>query len=196
MPEVAYRAVLLFGAPGVGKGTQGARLARLPHLFHLSTGEMFRSLDPNSPLGQEVRAYLERGELVPDELTIRIFRDFVQRLVQSKRFDPGTDTLVLDGIPRNVNQCRILASEIRLIRVIHLVSPNEEAMVARIKRRAELEGRTDDTDEAVIRRRFQVYHQQTQPVLEYYPREQVLEIDALRTPDEVTAAIQKGLAAK
>jgi adenylate kinase len=193
MPEPPYRAVLLFGAPGVGKGTQGQRLGRLPQFVHLSTGDMFRSLDTNSPLGKEVRTFTERGELVPDELTIRIFRDAVHRLVASHKFDAKQDTLVLDGIPRNVNQCRILDKEIRVVRVIHLVSSNEEAMVARMKKRAQLEGRKDDADEAVIRRRFDVYRRETEPVLSHYPSDLILEIDALGTPDEVAAAIERGL---
>jgi adenylate kinase len=184
---------LLFGAPGVGKGTQGQRLGRLPQFVHLSTGDMFRSLDTNSPLGKEVRTFTERGELVPDELTIRIFRDAVHRLVASHKFDAKQDTLVLDGIPRNVNQCRILDKEIRVVRVIHLVSSNEEAMVARMKKRAQLEGRKDDADEAVIRRRFDVYRRETEPVLSHYPSDLILEIDALGTPDEVAAAIERGL---
>jgi len=193
MAEPPYRAVLLFGAPGVGKGTQGQRLGHLPHFVHLSTGDMFRSLDTNSPLGKEVRTFTERGELVPDELTIRIFRDAVHRLVASHKFDAKQDTLVLDGIPRNVNQCRILDKEIRVVRVIHLVSSNEEAMVARMKKRAQLEGRKDDADEAVIRRRFDVYRRETEPVLSHYPSDLILEIDALGTPDEVAAAIERGL---
>jgi adenylate kinase len=196
MPEPPYRAVLLFGAPGVGKGTQGQRLGRLPHFVHLSTGEMFRSLDTNSPLGREVRNYTERGELVPDELTIRIFRDAMQRLIASHRFDAKQDTLVLDGIPRNINQCRILDKEIRVVRVLHFVSSNEEAMVARMKRRAQLEGRKDDADETVIRHRFDVYRRETEPLLGHYRSDLILEIDALGTPDEVAAAIEKGLLKK
>jgi adenylate kinase len=191
MPETRYRAVLLFGAPGVGKGTQGQRLARLPHFIHLSTGDMFRSLDKNSPLGREVSEFTERGELVPDELTIRIFRDAVQRLAASRQFNASADTLVLDGIPRNVNQCRILDNDIQVVRIIHLVSFDAEAMVARLKKRAQLEGRKDDADEAVIRHRLDVYRRQTAPVLEYYPQSLVHEVDALGTPDEVAAAIQR-----
>src|SRR5205823_981555 len=114
------------------------------------------SLDPNSPLGQEVTRYTERGELVPDELTVRIFHDFVERLIDLKRFDARSDTLVLDGIPRNLNQAGILDKEVRVVRVVHLICSDMDAMVARMKRRAELEGRKDDQDEGVIRRRFEV----------------------------------------
>ncbi len=188
-----YRAILLFGAPGVGKGTQGQRIGQLPHYRHLSTGDLFRSLDRESPLGKEVRSYSERGVLVPDELTIRIFQDAIARLVASKQFDPARDTLALDGIPRNVHQAQSLDGQLQVVRIIYLVSSDEQVMICRMKRRAEIEGRKDDADEDVIRRRFDVYRQETKPVLDYYPRELIAEIDALGTPDEVAAAIKKEL---
>jgi adenylate kinase len=193
MPEPQYRAVLLFGAPGVGKGTQGQRLGEVAHFVHLSTGDMFRSLDRNSPLGKEVRSFSERGELVPDELTIRIFREFVHGLVAAGRYLPDQDTLVLDGIPRNVNQCRILDKEVSVTKVIHLTSSDEDVMVARIKRRAEIEGRKDDADEAIIRRRFEIYRRETEPVLAYYTGKRIVDVDALGTPDAVAADIKKEL---
>jgi adenylate kinase len=193
MPLPQYRAIVLFGAPGVGKGTQGQRIGQLPHYRHVSMGDLFRSLDRDSPLGREVRSFTERGVLVPDELTIRIFRDSIERQIASKRFDPARDTLVLDGIPRNVNQARILDQLVRVVRIIYLLSSNEQVMVDRMKRRAEVEGRKDDADESIIRRRFDVYRRETQPVLEHYPSDLVIEVDALGTPDEVAAAIAKEL---
>ena len=159
-------------------------------------GDLFRSLDKNSPTGKEVRSYTECGVLVPDELTVRIFRDEVHRMVRLDQCDASRDTLVLDGIPRNVNQCRILDREIRVVRVLYLVSSDEEAMVARIKKRAQMEGRKDDVDEVVIHRRFEVYRRETEPLLGYYPSELVLKIDALGTQDEVADAIARGLAIK
>src|SRR5580704_4866468 len=193
MPHPPYRAILLFGAPGVGKGTQGQRIGRLPGYRHVSTGDLFRSLDRDSPLGRDVRSYSERGVLVPDELTIRIFQDAIERLVSTGQFDAERGTLVLDGIPRNVHQARILDGEIRVVRIIYLVSSNEQVMIDRMKRRAEKEGRKDDADENVIRRRFDVYRRETKPVLDCYPRDLIVEIDALGTPDEVTAAIKREL---
>ncbi len=154
---------------------------------------MFRSLDNDSPLGKEVRSFTERGVLVPDELTVRIFRDAVHQRVASGKFDPVRDTLVLDGIPRNVNQCRILEREIRVVRVLHLVSSDPEVMVTRMKKRAVLEGRKDDADEAVIRRRFDVYCRETAPVLNIIRRIWFSKSMRLGTPDEVAAAIERGL---
>jgi adenylate kinase len=193
MPQPVYRVILLFGAPGVGKGTQGERIGRLPQYRHLSTGELFRQLDRESPLGKEVRSFSERGVLVPDELTIRIFHDSVARMTAAGKFDPARDTLVLDGIPRNVNQARCLDGEVRVVRIIYLVGSNEQVMIDRIKGRAEIEGRKDDADEGIIRRRFEVYRRETKPVLDYYPNDLIVEVDALGTPDEVTKAIQREL---
>jgi adenylate kinase len=193
MPQPQYRAILLFGAPGVGKGTQGQRIGQLPHYRHLSTGDLFRSLDRDSPLGKEVRSYSERGVLVPDELTIRIFHDAIERLISRSQFDPARDTLVLDGIPRNVNQAQHLEGQVRVVRILYLVSSNEQVMIDRMKRRAEVEGRKDDADEAVIRRRFEVYRHETKPVLDYYPSDLIVEIDALGSPDEVATAIKRKL---
>jgi adenylate kinase len=192
MPEPVYRAVLLFGAPGVGKGTQGQRLGRLAHFVHVSTGEMFRSLG-NGPVGKEARTYFERGVLVPDDLTIRVFRERVHNLVAEHLFDPARDTLILDGIPRNPTQAQILDGDIKVVKIIHFAASDEDAMVARILKRALIEGRKDDANEEIIRKRFDIYRRETSPVLEFYPRELILEIDALGTPDEVTATIERGL---
>jgi adenylate kinase len=192
MPEPVYRAVLLFGAPGVGKGTQGQRLGRRAHFVHVSTGEMFRSLG-NGAVGKEARSYFERGVLVPDELTIRVFRERVDDLLANHLFDPARDTLILDGIPRNPHQAQILDGDIKVVKIIHFVASDEDAMVARILGRALIEGRKDDANEAIIRKRFDIYRRETSPVLKYYPPELILEIDALRTPDEVTATIERGL---
>ena len=192
MPEPVYRAVLLFGAPGVGKGTQGQRLGRLAHFVHVSTGEMFRSLG-NGPVGKEARTYFDRGVLVPDDLTIRVFRERVHSLVAEHLFDPARDTLILDGIPRNPTQARILDGDIKVVKIIHFAASDEDAMVARILKRALIEGRKDDANEEIIRKRFDIYRRETSPVLKYYPPELILEIDALRTPDEVTATIERGL---
>jgi adenylate kinase len=196
MPHPPYRAILLFGAPGVGKGTQGQRVGRLPHYRHVSTGDLFRALDRQTPLGKEVSSYSERGALVPDELTIRLFEDAIARLVASGQFDPDRDTLLLDGIPRNVNQARSLEGSLRVLLVLYLVCSNENVMIERMKRRAEVEGRKDDADVDVIRRRFDVYRRETRPVLDYYPHDLVAEIDALGAPDEVFAAIERELAAR
>lgn len=194
MPDEKFHSVLLFGVPGVGKGTQGKILGQTPGFFHLSCGEVFRSLDPNSTLGHEVQSFTGRGDLVPDELTIRLWRETMNSFVESGVYDPSQDLLVLDGIPRSVPQARMLDDYINVLQVLHLTCADESALVQRLKRRALAENRADDANEDIIRRRFEVYHWQTQPVLEHYSPSLLVNIEALGTLDEVTSAIQKVLA--
>ncbi len=180
-----YKSMLLFGTPGVGKGTQGQMLGNIPGLFHLATGEMFRSLDADSELGRKFHEYSSRGLLVPDEFTIQLWRDHVQRQIADGAYRPDADLLVLDGIPRNANQASIVDEHIDVLRIIHLKAPDIDEMVQRMQRRAEQQGRNDDADESVIRRRFEVYEAETSPVLEHYDARLITDIDALGTPVEV-----------
>jgi adenylate kinase len=180
-----YKTVLLFGMPGVGKGTQGKILGHIPGFFHLACGEVFRSLDVNSPLGRQVMQFSSRGELVPDELTIEMWRNNVHAQTILSLFKPNVDLLILDGIPRNVPQAKAMQEHLEVLRVIHLVCQDQDAMVHRMRRRALKENRLDDADEKVIRRRFEVYERETRPVLSFYPDEMVSEIDAVGAPAEV-----------
>ena len=184
-----YRSILMFGEPGCGKGTQGRALGSLPGFFHLSTGEMFRALDPQSESGQLFRSFADYGKLVPNEVTVRLWREHVKDLVRKESYRPDRDVLILDGIPRNVPQARMLAEDIEVVCVLHLVVRDREAMVRRLKGRAQAEGRRDDADEKVIRRRSQVYGAESAPVIEFYPREKRADIDALGTPAAVLAEV-------
>ncbi|MGD9691796.1 MAG: adenylate kinase family protein [Phycisphaerales bacterium] len=195
MPEhERYKSVLLFGAPGVGKGTQGKILASIPGFFHLSTGDMFRALDPLSDLGKVFRQYSTRGELVPDSFTVELWKQYVESQKARNQYRPYAQLLVLDGIPRNLPQCRLLEFHTDVLALVHLDCVDEDAMVERLKRRALREKRADDAKEDVIRRRLQVYRQETSPVLEFFPQELVHKIDALGTPAEVLARILAALA--
>jgi len=184
----AYRCVLLFGPPGSGKGTQGSKLGELEHCVHLATGDMFRGLDKDSDLGREVAGYSSKGELVPDELTVRLWRMHVLGLIADGAYDPETDLLVLDGIPRSPGQAQAMDGDIDPVAIVHLVVTDMEAMVERMKSRAVSQGRADDADENVVRNRFKVYDDQTAPVLGHYAEERIAEIDAQQTIDEVFAA--------
>ncbi len=179
------KTVLLFGQPGVGKGTQGSVLGSVPGFVHLATGDMFRGLDRESELGQEFVKYSAKGLLVPDDLTIRLWHQYVQGLIDTNKYRPDTDLLVLDGIPRSVGQATILKDHIDVLRIVHLVCKDTDALVGRMKRRAEVHGRHDDADEDVIRRRLEVYHAETQPVLECYDPSLIAEINALGLPGEI-----------
>jgi adenylate kinase len=193
MSDPRYRTVLLFGAPGVGKGTQGKILGQLPGLFHISCGDVFRALDMRSPEGKEVYHYSSRGELAPDPLTIRIWKKGLDGQIALGRFKPEEDLLILDGIPRNVHQAEIIEDHLKVVQIVHLVCSDEEAMIDRIKRRAIHENRADDASDQIIRHRFEVYRDESAPVLGHYPQEMVCRIDSLPIPAEVTRNILNSL---
>ena len=180
-----YPSILLFGSPGVGKGTQGQILGSVPGFFHLATGDMFRSLDKESEMGMEFTRYSSQGLLVPDSLTVRLWRQHVEQLIRRELYDPNKDVLLLDGIPRSKPQAEAMQDHIDPFMVIHLVCENLDEMVGRMKKRASEQGRPDDANESVIRKRFEVFEEQTAPVLACYDESIVANIDALGTPAEV-----------
>ncbi|MBM84062.1 MAG: adenylate kinase [Planctomycetaceae bacterium] len=190
MSNQLHPAVLLFGTPGVGKGTQGKLLGKIVGFFHVSTGDIFRGLDPNSEEGKEVNEVISRGELVSNELTVKIWKTWLDAQIEGATFSPDSEVMLLDGIPRNVVQCEKLSSIIDVQRVIHLCSADEEEpIIERIKHRAMIDGRPDDADSNIIRRRFEIYRQQTSPVLDYYSDDIVHQIDPMGTPAEVLKRI-------
>lgn len=176
---------MLFGAPGVGKGTQGKLLGQIPGMKHLATGDMFRALDKATELGKKVNAIMASGALVPDELTVELWHQHLQQLIERGSYRPKTDLLVLDGIPRSLNQAQALKPHLRVLGVLHLTFNDLNDMVGRMKRRALQENRPDDADENVIRRRFEVYERETRPVLSFYDQSLVRNVNAIGTPAEV-----------
>ena len=185
MSTQRFKSVLLFGAPGAGKGTQGKILGKIPGFFHLACGDVFRSLDLSSELGKKFLEYSSRGELVPDDLTIEMWRQNMQAQTVLSLYKPTIDLLILDGIPRSVAQARALEKYLDVLEVIHLVCPDRDEMVRRMRKRALKENRLDDADEKVIRRRFEVYDRETAPVLACYERAIISEVDAMGSPAEV-----------
>jgi len=183
------KTVLLFGAPGVGKGTQGKMLGALPGFVHSATGDVFRQVVKNSKLGKIFYEYSSRGELVPDDVTVRMWDEAIRARIAEGQYDPGSDLLILDGIPRTPGQVDLMKRHIDVLRVVHLTCDDIEEMVGRLRRRALKENRHDDADENVIRRRWDVYGRQTQPVLDHYPKEVIAPINAVGTPAQVLADI-------
>jgi adenylate kinase len=184
-----YRSILLFGAPGAGKGTQGKILGVIPNFFHCACGDVFRNLRADSALGKIFIDYSGRGQLVPDEPTIELWRQFIENTTKIGRFHPGQDTLVLDGIPRNVRQAEILRDTLDVKAVFFLKSKDEDKLVERIQRRAIKENRLDDANLGVIRDRLRVYENETKPVLNFYGRKIVHQINADQSPAKVLADI-------
>lgn len=180
-----FPTVLLFGAPGVGKGTQGAILGQIPGFCHLACGDVFRSLNISSPEGREIYQYSSKGQLVPDELTVKIWTKALHGHIAVSRYKPPDEFLVLDGIPRNPQQVEMLKETINVQQIIHLVCADEEKMIDRIKRRAIRDNRVDDASEDVIRTRFEIYRQESEPVISCYPDNIKTQIDAMQTPAEV-----------
>jgi adenylate kinase len=185
--------IVLLGAPGSGKGTQGDALAKHFGVPHVSSGELLRAhVASGSDLGRKVASYLSRGDLVPDDLVLTVVGDAL-----SGAFDAGG--YVLDGIPRTLAQAErayALAKPVGLAAdaVVYLDVADDVAR-ERLAARAET-GRDDDADPAVVERRLQVFHTDTDPLIDFYRERGILRtIDAVQPVDAVTKAILDALPA-
>ncbi|GAA1207581.1 adenylate kinase [Rhodoglobus aureus] len=183
--------LLLIGPPGAGKGTQAARLAEIYGIPAISTGDIFRSNVKNgTELGTKAKAFMDAGDNVPDSLTNELIRD---RLEDAD----AQDGFLLDGYPRTTDQVReldaFLASHGAALDSVVELEADPEVVVARLRKRALEQGRSDDT-EAVVRHRLEVYSEQTAPLINVYAtREVLVTIDALGEIDAVTARITEAL---
>lgn len=184
-----HRAFLFFGAPGSGKGTQGKTLGSVPRFYHMACGDVFRQLDTRTPVGQEFVHYSSKGLLVPDDVTVRLWKAALDSRVDSHVFKPDIDFLLLDGIPRNVEQARLLEEHVDVQHVFHLSCPNRTELAARLRKRALKDNRLDDASDEVIARRIKTYEEESKPILAYYPPELICEIDASQPPVVVLHAI-------
>jgi len=178
-------AFLILGAPGSGKGTQGKILGSIPRFFHCACGDVFRSLDTRTAIGQRFVHYSSRGELVPDELTIELWKAQVDNWSDSHVYKPDIDFLVLDGIPRNVPQAEMIANFLEIHQVFHLSCPDRTELARRMRKRALKDNRIDDASDRVIQQRIATYEAETKPILDYYSGGLVTEIDAAQPPVEV-----------
>ena len=211
--------IVMLGAPGAGKGTQAKMIAKEYAIPHISTGDIFRAnIKEGTELGKEAKAYMDKGELVPDELTVRILLDRVSK-------DDCANGYVLDGFPRTIPQAEVLDSELAKMNdhidfAIDVEVPDENIVRRMGGRRACLKcGATyhiehippkkegicdtcgselvlrDDDKEETVKKRLAVYHEQTQPLIDFYNNKGVLkEVDGTVDSAEVFAAIKKVLA--
>jgi adenylate kinase len=183
--------LILLGPPGSGKGTQGAILSRRTGLVRVATGDLLRdAVKQGSELGLKAKGFMDRGELVPDEIILGLLEDVLSR-------PEAQGGVVMDGFPRTVVQAekvdRLLADRGKAVDRVLLLSVPEEELLRRIMGRAKEEDRSDDTPEA-FRRRVAVYREQTAPLVDYYRRRGILcEIDAVGTVEEVAGRIEEAL---
>jgi adenylate kinase len=183
--------LLVLGPQGAGKGTQASRIAAEYSLPHVSTGDMYRAaIAAGTPLGREVEPLLYAGKLVPDEITIPLIRD---RLAE----DDARDGFVLDGFPRNLAQAEALDELLggidRVLDAILFFDLPDDVATERLLKRAEAEGRPDDTPE-VIAKRLATYHEQTEPIVEHYRATgRLVPLHAGQTIDQVWNEIQDAL---
>lgn len=158
--------IILFGSPGSGKGTQAEKIGKKYDINHISTGDLFRhELNNNTELGKKVKSYMNKGLLVPDEITIEMLVNKLKSFEDSNGF-------LLDGFPRNIMQAEALDKVLKKlnteISMLIALDVSEEEIVKRILTRGETSGRVDDNDESIIRDRYQIYKNLTKPVFNYY----------------------------
>jgi adenylate kinase len=188
-----WNSILIFGAPATGKSTQAAALGRLPGFHHIEMGEILRAMGSDTDVGREAQSYMGRGELLPDQLVIAIWRNAVARHEQEGRIARDRDVLILDGIPRSLGQARMLAEDIEPLVLLDLTATDEQPLRVRIERRAAEHQRLDDLYRAALEKRFELYHQERPALLEFYPDQIWVPIDAQQSPLAVLLDIVQSL---
>ncbi len=184
-----YKAILLFGMPGSGKGTQGAILDGLPSLIHVSMGDIFRKIPRHGKFGHEIEEHTSQGLMVPDDLTVRIFQRHLMIMEMQELLMPNVHSLVLDGLPRTFAQAERLDSTLDVLQIFHLKITDTRQAMDRLRARALRENRLDDMSDEIIRRRLQTYYDETFKTLSFYPSELICDIDASRRAVEVLGDI-------
>jgi adenylate kinase len=184
--------LILFGPPGSGKGTQSDRLVEKYGLIHLSTGNLLREEIANkTPLGKEAKKFIDHGQLVPDEVVIAMVDSFFDKHKDANGF-------LFDGFPRTVAQAQALDKLMSLkktdIAIVLALDVTESELINRLLNRGKTSGRSDDSDETVIKKRFSVYVNETSPVADYYKKAKKFKaIQGEGSVDEINAALRQAI---
>ena len=184
--------LIIFGPPGSGKGTQSDRLVEKYGLIHLSTGNLLREeISNKTALGVAAKNFIDQGQLVPDELVVAMVDSFFDKHKDANGF-------LFDGYPRTVAQAQALDKLLTLkktdIAIVLALDVTEEELVKRLLNRGKTSGRSDDTDESVIRKRFSVYTSETSPVADYYKKVRKYKaIHGEGSVDEINAALRQAI---
>ncbi len=181
--------IVIFGAPGSGKGTQSQKLIEKYHLTHISTGDILRNeIEHHTKLGELANKYMTKGQLVPDSVVIDILDELFVH-------NPDSVGYIFDGFPRTLTQGEALDAMLvkrnTAINVVISLEVDDDHLTERLIKRGEISGRNDDTPET-IKSRLQVYYQQTSPLKEYYAEQgKLVKIDGLGTVDDIFSRIEK-----
>lgn len=175
--------IVLFGPPGAGKGTQAEKIIEKYGLVHISTGDVFRGLDPTSDLAKLAKSYADKGNLVPDEITIEILESEVKKY-------PDAKGVIYDGFPRTIAQAealdKFLEEKSTSIAAMIALEVAEDELRTRLADRAVKSGRPDDADPKIIQNRIDVYNNQTAPVADYYKQQDKYSaIDGIGSIEEI-----------
>ncbi|MEQ8217224.1 MAG: adenylate kinase [Arenibacter sp.] len=182
--------LVLFGKPGAGKGTQASFLKEKYNLKHISTGDVFRyNIKNGTELGTLAKSYIDKGELVPDEVTIKMLQDEVEK-------NPDASGFIFDGFPRTTAQAKalddfLISKEMRIDATIALEA-NDEVLIQRLLERGKVSGRSDDQDENMIRNRFDEYNEKTAPLKDYYDDQgKFHSVNGIGSIEDITSRLAK-----
>src|SRR3989344_7330480 len=191
---VRYNAVLFFGAPRCGKGTQAQLLARHDDYFHFSTGEELRRTlkNPITDIEKKVKESLDKGELAPDELIFKLFDESLKKYIKEREYDPESQILILDGIPRVASPVSFVNERVTIKKIIYL-DISLGVLSKRAEKRAKEEGRPEDIEPKIVTRRYEIFKEQTLPILGYYDSNLIVKIDGSKGVNEIHQNILNAL---
>lgn len=182
--------LVLFGKPGAGKGTQANFLKEKYNLKHISTGDVFRyNIKNGTELGQLAKTYIDKGDLVPDQVTIDMLRDEVEK-------NPDADGFIFDGFPRTGAQAKALDTLLKekdmQIHATIALDADDQVLIKRLLERGKVSGRTDDQDVDKIKNRFEEYNEKTAPLIEYYQEQDKFHrVNGIGSIEEITQRLSE-----